>query len=314
MAHGRSGARSPASGSGAPTGPSPRPRARPRPGTRRSPRRHGSARSRGSSPRASGTIHCHWVRPATRALVSSELITGLPRTVLPDRRVRRPGPLDQPPQGVLDPALADREPEHVPTDLHQPLVADVMPLVEVAQQRLDPGPERPPWLQPRRIGARPSGLATVLAASRRTASASITTGANGGSSITWLRPTRRPPVCGSGSPQPVTRARATRDHHVRLAPHPADPDVPALRTRLPPPTARPGSPSGPATAAPTSSPASSPAAGTAPAPLRAPGSSRPAARSPPRAPPAPPAGDRTSSSSSSRLSRPSSSRSIVPAG
>ena len=70
----------PGSGSGAPRGPSPRPRARPRPGTRRSPRRHGWARSRGSWPRASGTTHCHWVRPATRALVSSELMTGLPRT------------------------------------------------------------------------------------------------------------------------------------------------------------------------------------------------------------------------------------------
>ena len=31
---------------------------------------------------------------------------------------------------------------------------------------------------------------------------SITTGANDGSSVTWLRPTRRPPVSGSGSPHP----------------------------------------------------------------------------------------------------------------
>src|SRR4029077_15642157 len=45
----------------------------------------------------------------------------------------------------------DREPEDLPTDLHQPLVPDVMAFMEVAQQRLDPGPEPPGALQHRRI-------------------------------------------------------------------------------------------------------------------------------------------------------------------
>jgi len=52
-----------------------------------------------------------------------------------------------------DPAVADREPEHLPTHLEQPLIPDLMPLVEVAKQRLDPRPQRPCRLQPRRIGA-----------------------------------------------------------------------------------------------------------------------------------------------------------------
>ena len=74
----------------------------------------------------------------------------------------RPGSLDQPRQHGLDPALADRKPEHVPPDLHQPLVADVRPLVEGAQERLDARTERPPWLQPGRIGA--GGLLATLRA------------------------------------------------------------------------------------------------------------------------------------------------------
>ena len=102
---------------------------------------------------------------------------------LPDRRVRRPRPFDQPRQRVLDAALADREPEHVPTHFDQPLVPDVVALVQVAQQRLDPGPERPPRLQPDRIGA-PSSATPQCAQVMAYCQPSITTGATGGSSTT----------------------------------------------------------------------------------------------------------------------------------
>src|SRR5215210_8284285 len=65
----------------------------------------------------------------------------------------RARPLRQPPERPVDPALADREPEHLPTDLHQPLVPGVVALVEVAEQRLDARPERPGGLQSGRVGA-----------------------------------------------------------------------------------------------------------------------------------------------------------------
>src|SRR5215210_2899037 len=65
----------------------------------------------------------------------------------------RARPLRQPPERPVDPALADREPEHLPTGPHQPLVPDVVALVEVPQQRLDVRPERPGRLQAGRVGA-----------------------------------------------------------------------------------------------------------------------------------------------------------------
>jgi hypothetical protein len=60
-----------------------------------------------------------------------------------DRGVGRPRSFDQALQRVLGAVLADREPEEVPTQLHQALVPDVMALVRVAQQRLDPRPSLP---------------------------------------------------------------------------------------------------------------------------------------------------------------------------
>src|SRR5688572_29438840 len=154
--------------------------------------------------------------------------------LLADRRVRRSGALDQPPQGVLDPTLADREPEHVPTDLHQPLVADVMPLVEVREQCLNAGAERPPGLQPGRIGAG-GPLATLLAGHR------VLPRFDHHWHERWhiddLAPSDpTPPGRGQLMATAATRARPACHHDVRLTTLPTDPNVPPLRPPLPTPT------------------------------------------------------------------------------
>ena len=71
----------------------------------------------------------------------------------PDRVVGRPRSLGQPPEGLVDPALADGEADDVATDRHQSLVADVVALVAVPQERRELRPERPGRLPPSRIGA-----------------------------------------------------------------------------------------------------------------------------------------------------------------
>jgi hypothetical protein len=53
--------------------------------------------------------------------------------LLPDRGVRWPGSVDQSSQGVLDPTLTHLRPEQISTQLDQPRIADVVPLVQVAQ-------------------------------------------------------------------------------------------------------------------------------------------------------------------------------------
>jgi len=110
--------------------------------------------------------HCQAVLPATLAPVSSEPITGLARTSAPrasyvGRHVR------QPPQCLVDPTFADRELEDIPTHFHQPLVPDVMPLVEVAQQASIPGPNV--RVGSGRPGTRPSSACHRLDSAPRTA-------------------------------------------------------------------------------------------------------------------------------------------------
>ena len=156
---------------------------------------------------------------------------------LPDGGIVRPRPLDQPLQRVLDATPADRESEHVPTDLHQPLVPDVLALVQVAQQRLDPRAERPPRLESGRIGAGRLDPA-------------VRTGHGVLPALDHHRPHgwQLDDLAASDAPSTElrqrlttarTRARAALDDHVRHAAHPTDPDVPALRTGLPTSTGHP---------------------------------------------------------------------------
>src|SRR4051812_34938253 len=104
---------------------------------------------------------------------------------------------------------------------------------------------------------------------------------------------RTPHTRAAGTPRPCP-ARCASDwlRHARASDRASDH------------VARPGWPSGPATAAPTSSRVSSPAGGTATAPLPAHGSSHLAAQSPPRAPPAPPADDAPAPAAPHGSSRP----------
>jgi hypothetical protein len=111
-----------------------------------------------------------------------------------------------------------------------------MPLVEIAEQRLDARAERPPRLQARRIGPRRLGPAVctghgVLPALDRH----------------WRHGRQ---LGGLAAAHPASarlrqalataraRTRAALDNHVRLAAHPANADVPALRTGLSTPTGR----------------------------------------------------------------------------
>jgi hypothetical protein len=72
--------------------------------------------------------------------------------LLSERLIGGACPLRQPPQRVGDRPLADPQPEHVPAHRLQPLVPEVVRLAQVAQQRLDPGPEAPPRLEAGGVG------------------------------------------------------------------------------------------------------------------------------------------------------------------
>src|ERR1043166_6354033 len=105
-----------------------------------------------------------------------------------------------------------------------------MPLVEVAQQRLNAGPERPPRLQPGRIGA--GGLLAALRAGGGVLPR-FDHHRSDDRQLDHLAPPRSAPPGGRQlSATAATHARAARDHDIRLAPPPAAPDVPTLRAQL----------------------------------------------------------------------------------
>src|SRR4051794_11689267 len=109
-----------------------------------------------------------------------------------------------------------------------------MALVEVSQVGLDPWPERPVRLQPLRIDA--DRLDPTLATGH-----GVLPGLDhrrlDRRQLDHLTPTHPPATrLGQRLATSLTRARPTRHHHVRLAAHPADPDVTALRSGLPTPS------------------------------------------------------------------------------
>jgi hypothetical protein len=122
---------------------------------------------------------------------------------------------------------ADRAAEHVSTQFDESLVADVMPLVELAQQRLDPGPERPPRLQACWIRAR--RLHSAVAAGHR-----VLARLDDHRRKRWQLDHLAAPTSAAGLGQwlatPSTRARTTLHHRVRRAPHPTDADLPSIRS------------------------------------------------------------------------------------
>src|SRR5918998_1922471 len=99
-----------------------------------------------------------------------------------------------------------------------------MPLVEVREQGLDARAERPPGLQPGRIGA--PRLGPAVRTGRGVLPALDHHWLERGE-LDHLAPSE---PAASGLRQLLAAAstdtRAGRDHHVRLAPHPADADVP----------------------------------------------------------------------------------------
>jgi CheY-like chemotaxis protein len=105
----------------------------------------------------------------------------------PDRLVRRARPLGQPPRRIGADPLADPQPEHVAADRLQPLVAQAVHLAQVAQQRLDLGPNVRCGSSPAGYGAAVHAPQAAQVAAYRTAS--TTTARAGGRSVAWLRPT-----------------------------------------------------------------------------------------------------------------------------
>src|SRR5206468_1542561 len=108
------------------------------------------------------------------------------------------------------------------------------PLVEVPQVRLDPWPERPVGLQTLRIGT--DRLDPALATGHRVLPG-LDHHRRDRRQLDHLPPTH--PMAarlGQRLAAPLAGTRSTRDHHVRLAARPADPDMPPLRSELPAPT------------------------------------------------------------------------------
>src|SRR5439155_24742187 len=118
----------------------------------------------------------------------------------------------------------------ITTQFNQPLVDEMMPLVEIAQQRLHARTERPSWLQTGWIGA--GGLLATLLADH-----GILPSLDHHRLERWQLDHLAPPdPAAPGLRQPLTTARARAwtalDHHIRLAPHSADSEVPTLRPML----------------------------------------------------------------------------------
>ena len=136
--------------------------------------------------------------------------------------------LSEPSEEAVDPPFADPRRDDVPTALDRPLAVDVLVLMQVPKQRVQPRPKRPLGLQAHRIAARrlhPARRADPQLPPRRD-----------------HYPCHRrqlghlalsdPPFVSFGEHLPTsrTRTRPPDYHRVRFALHPADTDIPTLRT------------------------------------------------------------------------------------